>query len=52
LQNLMGAGGTPHQAGAALEAHGMGDAVAGEGKCLPGRIIGARTCSGVGAGGP
>jgi hypothetical protein len=41
LQSLVGPGRAPHQAGAAFEAQGMGGAVGGEGKGLPGRIVGA-----------
>ena len=41
LQDLVGAGGAPHQAGAAFEAQLVGGAVVGEGEGLPGRIVGA-----------
>ena len=41
LQHLVGAGGAPHQSGAAFEAQFMRGAVVGEGKGLPGRIVGA-----------
>jgi len=41
LQGLMGAGGAPHQSGAAFEAQGMRDIVVQEGQGLPGGIVGA-----------
>ena len=41
LQDLVSAGGTPHQAGAALEAKVMRDAVVRQGECFPGGVVGA-----------
>ena len=41
LQDLVSAGGAPHQAGAALVAELMRDAVVQEGQRLPGRVVGA-----------
>ncbi len=41
LQDLVGAGGAPHQAGAALITELMSDAVVQEGQRLPGGVIGA-----------
>ena len=41
LQNLVGAGGAPHQRGTALEAQWMRGAVVREGEGLPRRIVGA-----------
>ena len=51
LQDVVSAGGAPHQAGAAFEAQLMGGAVVGKVKVCQGESS-VRTCSGVGAGEP